>query len=75
MVPEAACQGRDDVSVAQLRRVHVDVAEQPETEPGEARAPEQHMLRCICFSGQPAHAPGGGRCGQVLAGHSPVAGP
>ena len=49
MAPEATGQGRDDVAVAQLCRVHVDVAEQPKAEPGEARAPEQHMLRCVCL--------------------------
>ena len=46
MASEAAGQGRDDVAVAQLRSFHVDVAEQPRTERGEPRAPQQHMLRC-----------------------------
>ncbi|KAF0303365.1 hypothetical protein FJT64_024651 [Amphibalanus amphitrite] len=47
MVPEAACQARDDVAVEQLHRLYVDLAEHPNKEIGETRTPEQHVLRGV----------------------------
>ncbi|KAF0303364.1 hypothetical protein FJT64_024650 [Amphibalanus amphitrite] len=47
MAPEATAQAHDDVAVAQLRRLHVDVAEHSNKEIGETWTPEQNVLRDV----------------------------
>ena len=47
MTQVATGQGRDDVAVPQLRRVHVDRAEQSESHAGQAGAVEENVLRRI----------------------------